>query len=43
MRANGTVISRNAGRPIFAASFDSLPLYPGDTVVVPERVFTLQL
>jgi protein involved in polysaccharide export with SLBB domain len=39
LRANGSVLSRSAGTSIFASSdFDNLRLYPGDTVVVPEKL-----
>jgi polysaccharide biosynthesis/export protein len=39
LRANGSVFSRSARQSIFAASdFLSLRLYPGDTVVVPEKM-----
>jgi protein involved in polysaccharide export with SLBB domain len=37
LRADGTVVSRDAAPAIFAAGFDRLRLYPGDTVVVPEK------
>ena len=38
LRANGTVIPRDAGQSIFASStFDKLRLYPGDSIVVPEK------
>jgi protein involved in polysaccharide export with SLBB domain len=39
LRANGSVLSRSARQSIFASSdFDNLRLYPGDTVVVPEKM-----
>ncbi len=38
LRANGTVTPREAGQSIFASSsFDKLRLYPGDSIVVPEK------
>jgi polysaccharide biosynthesis/export protein len=38
LRANGSVLSRSARQSIFASSdFDSLRLYPGDTIVIPEK------
>ena len=38
LRADGTVTPRETGQSIFAsASFDKLRLYPGDTIVVPEK------
>ncbi len=41
LRADGSVTSRSAGQSIFSPSgFDRLHLYPGDTVVVPEKSVT---
>lgn len=38
LRADGSVTSRSAGQSIFSPSgFDKLHLYPGDTVVIPEK------
>ena len=38
LRADGTVTPRETGQSIFASSsFDRLRLYPGDTIVVPEK------
>ena len=38
LRADGTVTPRETGQSIFAStSFDKLRLYPGDTIVVPEK------
>jgi protein involved in polysaccharide export with SLBB domain len=38
LRANGTVTPRDVGQSFFASSnFDKLRLYPGDSIVVPER------
>jgi polysaccharide biosynthesis/export protein len=38
IRADGSVISRNAGVALFAKGFDTLPMYPGDTLVVPTYI-----
>jgi polysaccharide export outer membrane protein len=39
IRADGSVVSRTTGTTaLFARSFDSLPVYPGDTVVVPSFI-----
>jgi len=39
LRADGSIRGRNSGQSIFASdsAFDKLRLYPGDTVVVPEK------
>lgn len=38
LRANGSVLSRSARQSLFAGSdFDNIRLYPGDTIVVPEK------
>jgi protein involved in polysaccharide export with SLBB domain len=37
LRADGSVTSHDAGKPLFASGFDNVRLYPGDTVVVPEK------
>jgi len=37
LRADGSVTGRNTGQSIFAAGFDNIRLYPGDTIVVPEK------
>jgi polysaccharide export outer membrane protein len=37
LRADGSVTSRDTGAPVFASGFDRVRLYPGDTVVVPEK------
>lgn len=37
IRADGSVISRNAANGIWGNTFDALPIYPGDTIVVPEK------
>ena len=39
LRANGSVLSRSARQSFFASSdFDSVRLFPGDTIVVPEKL-----
>jgi protein involved in polysaccharide export with SLBB domain len=39
LRADGSVLSRSARQSLFAASdFDNVRLYPGDTIVVPEKM-----
>lgn len=39
VRADGAVVSKSAIRGVlFARSFDTLPMYPGDTLVVPTYV-----
>jgi polysaccharide biosynthesis/export protein len=35
VRADGSVVSRRGGPALFANGFDSIPMYPGDTLVVP--------
>ena len=37
LRADGTVTGHDAGPSIFSSGFDHLHLYPGDTIVVPEK------
>jgi protein involved in polysaccharide export with SLBB domain len=37
LRADGSVTSRDAGQPVFASGFDRLRLYPGDSIIVPEK------
>lgn len=39
IRADGEVVSRETTSGLWGNTFDSLPLYPGDTVVVPEKLF----
>ncbi|HMG86799.1 MAG TPA: SLBB domain-containing protein [Terracidiphilus sp.] len=39
IRANGDVISRDAGKSIWVDEFAKLRLDPGDTIVVPEKTF----
>lgn len=38
LRADGTVISRQEVGTVFHGSFEHLPMYPGDQVVVPEKI-----
>ena len=38
IRADGSVISRTRNAPLFADRFDSLPMFPGDTLVVPAAI-----
>lgn len=39
VRADGSVVSRSAaGGVLFARGFDTLPMYPGDTLVVPTYI-----
>ncbi len=38
LRADGTVISRKDRSGLLGGSFDSTPLLPGDTLVVPPKV-----
>ena len=37
LRADGSVTGHGAGPSIFSSGFDNLHLYPGDTIVVPEK------
>jgi len=37
LRADGSVTARNAGQSIFSSGFNDARLYPGDTIVVPEK------
>jgi protein involved in polysaccharide export with SLBB domain len=39
IRADGSVISREAENGIWGNQFDNLRMNPGDTVVVPEKIF----
>ncbi|HEX4309155.1 MAG TPA: SLBB domain-containing protein [Acidobacteriaceae bacterium] len=39
IRADGSVISREAENGIWGNEFDNLRMNPGDTIVVPEKVF----
>ncbi|MCU1294452.1 MAG: Capsular polysaccharide export system protein KpsC [Bryobacterales bacterium] len=38
VRADGSVVSRRIGSTMFAKSFDGLPMFPGDTLVVPTYI-----
>ncbi|WP_434782207.1 SLBB domain-containing protein [Ferrovum myxofaciens] len=38
LRANGSVVSSQSNRGLFARSFDHINPAPGDTIVVPEKV-----
>jgi len=37
LRADGSVVGHNAGPSVFSSGADNLRLYPGDTIVVPEK------
>lgn len=39
IRADGSVVSRVKSHTIFGNNFYSLPVYPGDTIVVPEKLY----
>jgi protein involved in polysaccharide export with SLBB domain len=39
IRADGEVVSHDMGKGLWNNKFDSLHLYPGDTIVVPEKNF----
>jgi protein involved in polysaccharide export with SLBB domain len=39
IRADGEVVSRDTGKGLWSAQFVSLRVYPGDTIVVPEKTF----
>uniref|UniRef100_A0A7V5CS94 Sugar transporter n=1 Tax=Acidobacterium capsulatum TaxID=33075 RepID=A0A7V5CS94_9BACT len=39
IRADGSVVSRQMASGIFGNNFMSLPMHPGDTIVVPEKTF----
>jgi polysaccharide biosynthesis/export protein len=38
IRADGSVVSRSTGPILFAKNFDALPMYPGDTLIVPTYI-----
>ncbi|HTV83276.1 MAG TPA: polysaccharide biosynthesis/export family protein [Acidobacteriaceae bacterium] len=38
IRADGSVVSRNAANTLWGSEFDALPMSPGDTIVVPQKV-----
>jgi protein involved in polysaccharide export with SLBB domain len=37
LRADGSVTAHNTGQSFFSSGFGSTRLYPGDTIVVPEK------
>ncbi|HEY1209187.1 MAG TPA: SLBB domain-containing protein [Terracidiphilus sp.] len=37
LRADGSVVGHNVGQSIFSSGFNNVRLYPGDTIVVPEK------
>ena len=39
IRADGEVVSREASNGLWGNVFNNLEIYPGDTIVVPEKVF----
>jgi protein involved in polysaccharide export with SLBB domain len=39
IRADGEVVSHDMGKGLWNNKFDSLHMYPGDTIVVPEKNF----
>lgn len=39
IRADGSVVSKVNSHTIFGNDFRSLPVYPGDTIVVPEKLY----
>lgn len=39
IRADGSVVSRVNSHTIFGNDFRALPVYPGDTIVVPEKLY----
>jgi protein involved in polysaccharide export with SLBB domain len=39
IRADGSVVSRQMTSGIFGNNFMSLPMHPGDTIVIPEKTF----
>ena len=39
IRADGSVLSRAAASGVWGNTFDSTTIYPGDTIVVPEKVY----
>lgn len=39
IRADGAIVSRTDSHNIFGNDFRSLPVYPGDTIVVPEKLY----
>jgi protein involved in polysaccharide export with SLBB domain len=39
IRADGEVVSHDIGKGLWSGKFDSLCMYPGDSIVVPEKIF----
>ena len=39
IRADGEVVSRDTSKGLWGNEFDDLRIYPGDTIVVPEKIF----
>jgi protein involved in polysaccharide export with SLBB domain len=39
IRADGEVVSSDLGKGLWAEKFKNVPVYPGDTIVVPEKTF----
>lgn len=39
IRADGEVVSRDTGKGLWRTEFNNLQVYPGDTIVVPEKTF----
>jgi protein involved in polysaccharide export with SLBB domain len=39
IRANGEVVGYDATKGVWGNEFDNLPLYAGDTIVIPEKTF----
>lgn len=39
IRADGEVVSRNTSSGPWGSEFDGLHIYPGDTIVVPEKIY----
>jgi protein involved in polysaccharide export with SLBB domain len=38
VRADGSVVSHGTGSVLFSKNFDAVPMYPGDTLVVPSYI-----
>ena len=39
IRADGEIVSRDTGKGLWSTSFSNLHMYPGDTIVVPQKMF----
>jgi protein involved in polysaccharide export with SLBB domain len=39
IRADGEVVSHDTGKGLWNNQFNNLPVYPGDTIVVPEKAY----